>query len=161
VCRSHSYLHRCEASIPIDLSGFDISRWKPKLHWERAAVTDLSLPCWMCHLGALGPPGATCSRWLDSLALWSREADAGSAAPDGGGLSRQRPRPPMHLWSYEVGAWPSAVLGGDLRLCRQRVSSTCLVRQCEDQSGCYVGATVGKAWCLGGDLEICVMSMLT
>jgi hypothetical protein len=46
--------------------------------------------------------------------MWSRAADAGAAAPDGGGTSRWRPRSPLQLQrSYGARSWHCLALGGD------------------------------------------------
>jgi hypothetical protein len=43
-----------------------------------------------------------------------------------------------------------------LRGRRGRRPGLFVVELCEGRPGCYVGAAAPKAWCLGGDLEICV-----
>jgi hypothetical protein len=43
-----------------------------------------------------------------------------------------------------------------LRGRRGRRPGLFIVELCEGRPGCYVGAAAPKAWCLGGDLEICV-----
>ena len=52
---------------------------------EPAAVTISSSPCWRRRFGTLDLRGATVSRRMCKMGVWSWVVDAGTAAPDGGG----------------------------------------------------------------------------
>jgi hypothetical protein len=92
-------------------------------------VADAPLPCWRRRLGALGFCGAMGWRRWGHLTMWSRAADAGAAAPDGGGTSRWRPRSPLQLQrSYGARSCHCLALGGDPAAAWAARSSTRLVR---------------------------------
>ena len=83
--RSPSCLRRCGAFRP------RLTRVVPRAPGEnlalreRAAVTISSSPSWRRRFGALGLCGATVSRRMCNMGVWSGEVDVGAAAPDGGG----------------------------------------------------------------------------
>jgi hypothetical protein len=86
---------------------------------------------------------------------------SGCRASGRGGTSRRRPRFHMQLQrSYGIGLWHCLALVVILVLhgWQGRRPDWFVFGLCEGRPGCYVGAAALKAWCLGGDLEICVDS---